>query len=68
MGSSFLRHFLHPKLIMIYDIRVEFKDGTVEKFQRKSNIKPINSFRLHDQIANQIFPREWKEICSNPVY
>ena len=53
---------------MIYNIRIEFKDGTVEKFQTKSNIKPTNSFKLHDQIANQIFPREWKEITSKPVY
>lgn len=53
---------------MLYNIRIEFKDGTVEEFQRRSNIKPINSFKLHDQIVKKIFPREWKEICSNPIY
>jgi hypothetical protein len=53
---------------MIYDICIEFKDGTVEKFQTKSNIKPINCVKLNDKIANQIFPREWKEITSIPVY
>ena len=42
-------------------------DSIIQKFFN-SNIKPINSFKLHDKIANQIFPREWKEICSNPVY
>lgn len=53
---------------MLYDIRIEFRDGTVEKFQRKSNIKPINGVKLNDKIANEIFPREWKEITSKPVY
>ena len=53
---------------MNYNIRIEFKDGTVEKFDKKSNIKPINVFKLHDQIANKIYPREWKEIASIPVY
>jgi hypothetical protein len=53
---------------MIYDITIEFRDGTVDKFQRKSNIKPINSVKLNDKIANEIFPREWKEISSKPVY
>jgi len=53
---------------MLYNIRVEFRDGTVEKFQRKSNIKPFNGDKLNDKIANEIFPREWKEITSIPVY
>ena len=53
---------------MLYNITVEFKDGTVETFQRRSNIKPINSVKLNDKIANEIFPREWKEISSKPVY
>ena len=53
---------------MNYNIRIEFKDGTVEKFDKKSNIKPINAFKLNDQIANKIYPREWKEITSIPVY
>jgi hypothetical protein len=53
---------------MIYNIRVEFKDGTVEEFQTKSNIKPSNCVKLNDKIADQIFPREWKEISSTPVY
>ena len=53
---------------MIYNIRVEFKNGTVENFQTKSNIKPTNSFKLNDKIADQIFPREWKEISSIPVH
>jgi hypothetical protein len=53
---------------MLYNIRVEFKDGTVEKFQRRSNIKPINSVKLNDKIANEIFPRQWKEISSQPLY
>ena len=53
---------------MNYNIRIEFKDGTVEKFDKKSNIKPINVFKLHDQIANKIYPRELKEITSIPVY
>ena len=54
--------------MMLYDIRIEFKDGTVEKFQRKSNIKPLNCTKLNDKISNEIFPREWKEISSKPVY
>ena len=53
---------------MLYNIRIELRDGDVMKFQRKSNIKPINSFKLNDKIANEIFPREWKEITSTPVY
>jgi len=53
---------------MKYNIRIEFKDGTVEKFDKKSNIKPINAFKLNDQIANKIYPREWKEITLIPVY
>ena len=53
---------------MIYNIRIEFEDGTVEKFDKKSIIKPINAFKLNDQIANKIYPREWKEITSIPVY
>ena len=53
---------------MIYNIRVEFRDGSVEKFQTKSNIKPLNCVKLNDKIAHSIFPREWKEITSTPVY
>jgi len=53
---------------MKYNIRIEFRDGIVEKFDKKSNIKPINVFKLHDQIVNKIYPREWKEITSIPVY
>jgi len=53
---------------MLYNITVKFKDGTVEKFQRKSNIKPINSEKLNNKIANEVFPREWKQISSQPVY
>ncbi len=53
---------------MNYNIRIEFRDGTVEKFDKKSNIKPINAFKLNDQIANKIYPREWKEITLIPVY
>ena len=53
---------------MKYDIRIEYKDGTVEKFQRKSNIKPINCVKLNDKIAEEIFPRDWREISSIPVY
>jgi hypothetical protein len=54
--------------MMLYNIRIEFMDGTVEKFQRKSNIKPINCDKLNDKIISQIFPREWKEVSSIPVY
>jgi ATP-dependent RNA circularization protein (DNA/RNA ligase family) len=53
---------------MLYNIRIEFMDGTVEKFQRRSNIKPLNSSKLNDKIANEIYPREWKEIISEPLY
>jgi hypothetical protein len=53
---------------MTYIIRIEFENGTVTKFVRKSNIKPTNSFKLNDKIANEIFPQEWKEITSTPVY
>jgi ATP-dependent RNA circularization protein (DNA/RNA ligase family) len=53
---------------MLYNIRVEFMDGTVTEFPRKSNIKPINSVKLNDKIAKQIFPAQWKEITSTPVY
>ena len=53
---------------MIYNIRIEFMDGTVEKFQTKSNISPRNCHKLNDKIISQIFPREWKEVSSIPVY
>ena len=53
---------------MVYNICIKFKDGTVTEFTRKSNIKPINSYKLNDKIANQIFPAQWKEITSTPVY
>ena len=53
---------------MLYNIRIEFMDGTVTKFQRRSNIKPLNCVKLNDKIANEIYPREWKEIKSQPLY
>ena len=53
---------------MLYNITIKFKDRTVEQFQRKSNIKPLNARKLHDKIANEIFPREWEEISSKPLY
>jgi len=53
---------------MLYNIRIEYRDGTVEKFQRRSNIKPINCGKLNDKIANEIFPKDWKEISSFPLY
>lgn len=53
---------------MLYNIRIEYRDGTVEKFQRRSNIKPINCTKLNDKIANEIFPKDWKVISSSPLY
>jgi len=52
---------------MLYNIRVEFFDGTVEKFQRKSNIKPINCVKLNDKIIREFFPRDVREVSSIPV-
>ena len=53
---------------MLYNIRIELLDGGVMKFQRRSSIKPINCVKLNEKIAKEIFPQEWKEITSTPVY
>ena len=53
---------------MRYNIRVEYRDGEVVTFERKSNIKPINAHKLNDQIFHQL--NGWdtiKEITSEPT-
>ncbi len=53
---------------MLYNIRIEYRDGSVVKFNRKSRIKPTNAHKLNDQIFNE--NNGWdtiKEISSIPV-
>jgi len=55
---------------MLYNIEVKFKDGSVAKFNRKSNIKPINSYKLNCKIyheARELDTRKVKSITSIPV-
>ncbi len=53
---------------MNYNIRIEFRDGTVEKFDRKSNIKPLNSHKLNDKIFHEYCGWDTiKEITSTPI-
>ena len=37
----------------LYNIRIEFKDGSVVNLQRKSRIKPINAHKLNDKIFHE---------------
>jgi len=54
---------------MNYNIRIEFRDGTVEKFDRKSNIKPLNSHKLNDKIFHEYCGWDTiKEITSTPIF
>ena len=53
---------------MIYTIRVEYRDGRVTQFERKSNIKPLNAHKLNDKVFHQL--NGWdtiKEITSTPI-
>ena len=53
---------------MNYNIRIEFRDGQVTKFDRKSNIKPLNSHKLNDKIFHEYCG--WdniKEVTSTPT-
>ena len=54
---------------MLYSICIEYRDGSVVKFNRRSRIKPTNAHKLHDQIFNE--NNGWdtiKEVSSIPVY
>jgi len=54
---------------MLYNIRVEYRDGSVVKFDRRSRIKPINAYKLNDQIINEYDGWDTiKEVTSIPVY
>ena len=53
---------------MKYNITVEYRDGKVITFEKKSRIKPINAHKLNDQIFHQL--NGWdtiKEITSAPI-
>ena len=52
---------------MKYSIRVEYRNGEVMTFERKSRIKPINAHKLNDKIFHEL--NGWdtiKEITSTP--
>ncbi len=52
---------------MNYSIRVEYRDGQVTTFDRKSNIKPINAHKLNDKLFHEL--NGWdtiKQITSIP--
>jgi len=54
---------------MNYNIRIEFRNGQVTKFDRKSNIKPLNAHKLNDKIFHEYHGWDTiKEITSIPVY
>ena len=52
---------------MLYKIIVEYRDGQVTKFDKKSNIKPINAHKLNDKVFHEL--NGWdtiKQITSTP--
>jgi len=52
---------------MNYSIRVEYRDGQVTMFDRKSNIKPINAHKLNDKLFHELDGWDTiKEITSTP--
>ncbi len=54
---------------MLYNIRIEYRDGLVTEFNRRSNIKPTNSYKLNDKIFHEL--NGWdiiKEITSTPIH
>ena len=53
---------------MLYKIIVEYRDGQVTKFDKKSNIKPINAHKLNDKVFHEL--NGWdtiKQITSTPT-
>ena len=53
---------------MLYSIRIEYRDGQVTRFDRKSNIKPLNAHKLNDKLFHEF--NGWdtiKEITSTPA-
>jgi hypothetical protein len=53
---------------MLYNIRIEYKDGQVIKFDRKSNIKPLNAHKLNDKLFHEFDGWDTiKEISSFPA-
>ena len=53
---------------MKYNIRVEYRDGNVLTFDRRSNIQPINAHKLNDKLFHEL--NGWdtiKEITSTPI-
>ena len=52
---------------MNYSIRVEYRDGQVTTFDRKSNIKPINAHKLNDKLFHELDGWDTiREITSTP--
>ena len=53
---------------MLYNIRVEYRDGNVQTFDRKSNISPVNAHKLNDKLFHEL--NGWdtiKEITATPI-
>jgi hypothetical protein len=68
--NHYLIKCLEELIDMLYNIEVKFKDGSVAKFNRESNIKPINSYKLNCKIyheARELDTRKVKSITSIPV-
>jgi hypothetical protein len=60
--------FKHEVYMIAVFGRKDLGTGILRNMTDGGDIKPLNGVKLNDKIANEIFPREWKEITSKPVY